>query len=159
MRFIKYSVLLITLLFSSLSLAVDRHPADLATAEEDARFWDLLSELRCVVCQNQSLADSNASLAQDLRDEVKELFVSGKNDDEIKAFLVKRYGDFVLYRPPLEKKTYTLWIGPYVLLIAALLILMYFLRRHGRETRTSGQRLSEDEQKRLDELLADNEKS
>ncbi len=158
MRFIKHWILFIALFYSAMAAAVDKNPTDLGTAEADARFWDLLAELRCVVCQNQSLADSNASLAQDLRDEVKELFVSGKSDEEIKAFLVKRYGDFVLYRPAMEEKTYPLWIGPYVLLILALLALMYFLRRHGQETRTSGSRLSEDEQKRLDALLADDDK-
>lgn len=156
--YLKQWILLCSLIFSQASFAVDQHPSSLGSVEEDARFWALLSELRCVVCQNQSLADSNASLAQDLRDEVKELFISGKSDSEIKVFLVQRYGDFVLYRPPLEEKTYPLWIGPYALLIIALLVLVYFLRRHGQETATSGNHLSEAEQERLAQLLADNEK-
>ncbi|MCP5266704.1 MAG: cytochrome c-type biogenesis protein CcmH [Burkholderiaceae bacterium] len=83
-----------------------------------ARFERLASELRCLVCQNQTLADSNADLAGDLRREVQGLIAKGRSDDEIKAFLVTRYGDFVLYRPPLKDTTWPLWIGPFALLAA-----------------------------------------
>ena len=88
-------------------------PADAAF---DIRLKTLESELRCLVCQNQTLADSNASLAEDLRREVRELALSGKNDSEIRAYLVARYGDFVLYDPPLKRTTWLLWIGPFALL-------------------------------------------
>jgi cytochrome c-type biogenesis protein CcmH len=88
-------------------------PADVAL---DSRLKKLESELRCLVCQNQTLADSNASLAEDLRGEVRELARAGKNDDEIRAYLVARYGDFVLYDPPLKRTTWVLWLGPFALL-------------------------------------------
>lgn len=84
----------------------------------EGRLKRLESELRCLVCQNQTLADSNAPLAEDLRREVRELAVSGKSDDDIRAFLVARYGDFVLFRPPLKETTWPLWAGPFALLAA-----------------------------------------
>ena len=83
----------------------------------DARLKHLETELRCLVCQNQTLADSNAPLAEDLRREVRELATSGKNDAEIKQYLVARYGDFVLYKPPLQSNTWLLWLGPFALLL------------------------------------------
>jgi cytochrome c-type biogenesis protein CcmH len=83
----------------------------------DARLKRLESELRCLVCQNQTLADSNAPLAEDLRREVRALAVTGKNDEEIKQYLVARYGDFVLYQPPLKTTTWLLWFGPFALLL------------------------------------------
>ena len=83
----------------------------------DARLKRLESELRCLVCQNQTLADSNAPLAEDLRREVRALATTGKNDEEIKQYLVARYGDFVLYQPPLKTTTWLLWFGPFALLL------------------------------------------
>ena len=80
------------------------------------RFTALTMELRCTVCQNQNLADSDAPLAQDLRRRIHEMMLEGKNDDEIKMFLVERYGDFVLYRPPFQGNTLALWLIPLVLL-------------------------------------------
>lgn len=82
----------------------------------DARLKKLETELRCLVCQNQTLADSNADLAGDLRREVRELALAGKNDAEIRDYLVARYGDFVLYDPPLKRTTWLLWFGPFALL-------------------------------------------
>jgi cytochrome c-type biogenesis protein CcmH len=95
----------------------------------DARLKKLEEELRCLVCQNQSLADSNAPLAEDLRREVRALAVSGKSDEEIKAFLVARYGDFVLYDPPVKRVTWLLWFGPFVLLAAGAIIWWLIGRR------------------------------
>jgi len=89
----------------------------LPTQAERERFHALAEELRCLVCQNQTLADSDAALAADLRREVEELMLSGRSDDEIKAYLVQRYGDFVLYRPPLQRNTWLLWLGPFALLV------------------------------------------
>lgn len=83
---------------------------------DEKRFKALAEELRCLVCQNQSLADSQAGLADDLRDEVREQMAGGKSDDEIKDYLVARYGDFVLFRPPLRSSTWALWAGPFALL-------------------------------------------
>lgn len=98
----------------------------------DARLKRLEEELRCLVCQNQSLADSNAPLAEDLRREVHGLAAAGKSDDEIKAFLVARYGDFVLYRPPVKSTTWLLWFGPLVLLIVGGMVWWQVARRRPR---------------------------
>ena len=103
----------------------------------DARLKRLEEELRCLVCQNQSLADSNAPLAEDLRREVRELAVSGKNDDEIKQFLVARYGDFVLYRPPVKSTTWLLWFGPFVLLAGGAVVWWLVARRRSSRGRAT----------------------
>jgi cytochrome c-type biogenesis protein CcmH len=105
----------------------------LALAQEDPalekRVRELSSELRCLVCQNQTLADSNAPLAVDLRNQVREQLKSGKSERDVIAFLVARYGDFVLYRPPLQANTVLLWIGPFILLALGALLLAHRLRR------------------------------
>ncbi|HEY2817085.1 MAG TPA: cytochrome c-type biogenesis protein [Casimicrobiaceae bacterium] len=98
----------------------------------DARLKHLETELRCLVCQNQTLADSNAPLAEDLRREVRELANAGKSDTEIKTYLVARYGDFVLYRPPLQSNTWLLWIGPFALLGGGAAIWYAVVRRRRR---------------------------
>src|SRR4051812_34250794 len=103
-----------------------------AQTDLDARLKHLETELRCLVCQNQTLADSNAPLAEDLRREVRELANSGKSDSEIKQYLVARYGDFVLYRPPLQTTTWLLWIGPFALLIGGAAIWYAIVRRRRR---------------------------
>ena len=96
---------------------------------EERRFNKLVAELRCVMCQNQSLADSNAQIAHDLRREVLGLMREGRSDAEIKDFLVARYGEFVLYRPRLAGKTWLLWLGPAVLLLGGGLVLARIVRR------------------------------
>jgi len=101
-------------------------PPDMAF---EARIKHLESELRCLVCQNQTLADSNADLADDLRREVRNLARAGSSDEEIKTYLVARYGDFVLYRPPLKLTTLLLWGGPFVLLAGGALLWWMILRR------------------------------
>jgi cytochrome c-type biogenesis protein CcmH len=98
----------------------------------DARLKRLESELRCLVCQNQTLADSNAPLAEDLRREVRELASSGKSDDEIKQYLVARYGDFVLYKPPIQGNTWLLWFGPFALLLGGGAIWYAIVRRRSK---------------------------
>jgi cytochrome c-type biogenesis protein CcmH len=95
----------------------------------DARLKKLEEVLRCLVCQNQSLADSNAPLAEDLRREVRALAVAGKDDEQIKEFLVARYGDFVLYDPPVKRTTWLLWFGPFVLLALGAVIWWVVARR------------------------------
>jgi cytochrome c-type biogenesis protein CcmH len=92
--------------------------SDPKSPEYQARLRALSEELRCLVCQNQSLADSNADLALDLKREVERLMTEGKTDADIKAFLVQRYGDFVLYKPPVQSNTFLLWGGPFALLLA-----------------------------------------
>ena len=91
--------------------------AAVAPADYEKRLKKLSEELRCLVCQNQTLADSSAGLAQDLRRQVEDLMAQGKTDDQIKTFLVERYGDFVLYRPPMQSNTVFLWVGPFALLL------------------------------------------
>jgi cytochrome c-type biogenesis protein CcmH len=100
-----------------------------AAAAFDVRLKKLEGELRCLVCQNQTLADSNAMLAEDLRREVRDLALAGKSDDEIRAYLVARYGDFVLYDPPLKRTTWLLWIGPFALLAGGAALWWTILRR------------------------------
>jgi len=95
----------------------------------DARLQALEKELRCLVCQNQTLADSSAGLAEDLRREVRTLALSGKTDAEIKAFLVARYGDFVLYEPPVKATTWVLWFGPFALLAGGAFVWAMILRK------------------------------
>lgn len=119
---------------------------------DETRFKSLISELRCLVCQNQSLADSDADLAHDLRREVYELMDQGKSDQEIIDFLVARYGDFVLYNPPLKPETWILWYGPFGLLAAGLVVLLYTVRQRRQQPEA---RFSEQEQQRLKQLLGD----
>ena len=124
-------------------------PPEFANAAEQERYESLLRELRCLVCQNQSLAESNAPLALDLRVEVLKRIRSGMSKEEIVDFLVARYGDFVLYRPPLKHSTWVLWFGPFLLLaIAAIVIARIALGRKAAEP----QPLGEEERRRLREL-------
>ena len=104
----------------------------------DARLRKLESELRCLVCQNQTLADSDASLAGDLRREVRALAVAGKSDGEIKDYLVARYGDFILYNPPVKSSTWLLWFGPLLLLVAGGVIWLAIIRRRRGPGRSDG---------------------
>jgi cytochrome c-type biogenesis protein CcmH len=98
----------------------------------DVRLKRLEAELRCLVCQNQTLADSNADLADDLRREVRALALAGKSDDDIKTYLVARYGDFVLYKPPVKPLTWILWFGPFALLAGGVATWWVVLRRRAR---------------------------
>ena len=107
----------------------DRAPLEFRDRAEERRFHDLTSELRCVMCQNQSLADSNAPIAHDLRHEVFELMREGRSNEEIKTFLVGRYGEFVLYRPQLEGSTWLLWFGPLALLLLGGIVIVRIVRR------------------------------
>jgi cytochrome c-type biogenesis protein CcmH len=98
----------------------------------EARMLKLTSELRCLVCQNQTIADSNAGLAIDLRNQVREMLRRGDSDQQITEYMTARYGDFVLYRPPVNAKTALLWFGPGVLLLGGLVTLIVILRRRTR---------------------------
>ena len=109
--------------------ASDPTPLQFANQVEERRFQMLVSELRCVMCQNQSLADSNAQIAVDLRREVLTLMREGRSDSEIRQFLVERYGEFVLYRPRVGASTWLLWFGPAVVLIGGALLVLGIVRR------------------------------
>jgi cytochrome c-type biogenesis protein CcmH len=117
----------------------------------EARLMKLSSELRCLVCQNQTIADSNAELAVDLRNEIREKIQAGMGDAEIKDFMVARYGDFVLYRPPVKNTTLVLWVGPFLLLAVGGGILFFNLRRRRRHV--AEPELSRDEQALAASLL------
>lgn len=119
----------------------------------EARLKHLAVELRCLVCQNQTLADSNAPLAEDLRREVRDMIAKNMSDQEIIEFLTARYGDFVLYRPPLKATTTLLWVGPFVLLIVGATALVITLRR--RAGKVIDVPVTEDEHRRVEQLLAE----
>ena len=115
--------------FASFAQAgTDVAPLRFQSPAEETRFHALVSELRCVMCQNQSLADSNAQIARDLRREVLDLMREGRSDAEIKDFLVARYGEFVLYRPRVEGSTWLLWLGPVALLLAGGIVVARIVR-------------------------------
>ena len=128
---LRFRLLLATLfaIVASIGLVGAQSPADAAL---DARLKRLEGELRCLVCQNQTLAESNASLADDLRREVRALAVAGKDDAEIKRYLVARYGDFVLYDPPVKTTTWLLWFGPFALLAGGAAAWFAIVRRRKR---------------------------
>lgn len=119
----------------------------------EARLVKLSHELRCLVCQNESLSSSRAELAEDLRREVRDLIRANKSDQEIKDFLVSRYGDFVLYRPEVKPLTWVLWFGPFVVLLVAGVFLLVYLRQ--RRSSVKPMALSEAERARVEQLLKD----
>jgi len=118
--------------------AQTQEPPVFDTPEQELRFAELTTELRCTVCQNQNLADSDAPLAQDLRQEIEDMILAGRTDDQIKTFLVERYGDFVLYRPPMQGNTVALWAMPMVLLFVGAVAVVFVVRNRNRKL--AGQR-------------------
>lgn len=119
------------------------------TEQQRERYWDLLSQLRCLVCQNESLADSQADLARDLREQIYKQMRAGKSNDAIVDYLVDRYGDFVLFRPPVEPGTYLLWFGPALIFVIGLGFGIRIIARR----RDAQIRLSEEEHRRAAQLL------
>jgi cytochrome c-type biogenesis protein CcmH len=128
--------------------AIELHQFD--DPVQEARYKRLIAELRCLVCQNQNLADSDAELAQDLRRKTYEMVSQGKTEQEVIAFMVQRYGDFVLYRPPVKGSTLLLWAGPFIIFAIGLLVVLRIARRTGRG---QGPALSPEEQERARRLL------
>lgn len=117
----------------------------------EKRLIAISEELRCLVCQNESLAGSRADLAMDLRRELRTQIKAGKTDAEIRDFMVARYGDFVLYRPPVKPSTWLLWLGPFLLLMAGVAVLVVYVRRRPAQEPTPA--LTEQEQKCAEALL------
>jgi len=138
------------LLFAGAAMAKEAAPMA-ADLQVEKRMVAISDELRCLVCQNESLSGSHAELAQDLRREIRKMIAEGKTDKEILDFMVARYGDFVRYRPPLKPTTWLLWGGPFVLLAGGLAALIAFLRR--RATEIAAPELSEEEHRRAAALL------
>ena len=132
-RFAIARALLLGVLLALSGIAIaqtsDPTPLQFKDSAEETRFHQLTSELRCVMCQNQSLADSNAQIAHDLRREVLDLMREGKSDREVKQFLVERYGEFVLYKPEVTPGTWLLWFGPLVLVLVGGIVVWRILRR------------------------------
>jgi len=124
---LKEVVLVVTLVLVVPVLAGD--PLIFTDAEREVRYQQLTVQLRCLVCQNQNLADSDAPLAQDLRQEIYNMMQAGRTDDEIKQFLTDRYGDFVLYMPPVKSNTLVLWLMPAVLLTGGALVVLIVVRK------------------------------
>jgi cytochrome c-type biogenesis protein CcmH len=117
----------------------------------EQRLISISEEMRCLVCQNESLAGSRSDLANDLRREIRTLIKEGKSDAQIRTFMVERYGDFVLYRPPVKPITWLLWIGPFVILVIGIAFLLSYLRR--RNALTSNKILTAEDNQKIDDLL------
>jgi len=150
------TLLSLLLLLASVSAVAVIEIAPLSSAELEARYRELLAELRCPKCQNQNLADSDSPIAADLREQVRALLEEGKSDDEVVAYLVDRYGDFVRYRPAVQSNTLVLWFGPAVLGVLALLAIVLVVRAY-RRPRSATPDLSEAERRRLQQLLTERE--
>ncbi|MDX1379599.1 MAG: cytochrome c-type biogenesis protein [Xanthomonadales bacterium] len=116
-------------------------PPEFASAEDEQRYRELLTEFRCPKCQNQALSDSDAPLAQDLRRQIAAQVREGRSDVEIQNYLVSRYSDFVLYRPPVQGNTWLLWVGPFVLLMTGAAVLVVAVRRRARSIPDANERV------------------
>ena len=147
-------LLAVSLMFLAMSAVAVIEIAPLSNAELEARYRELIEELRCPKCQNQNLADSNAPIAADLREQVRTLLEEGRNDDEIVEFLVARYGEFVRYRPSLQSSTTILWFAPAALLVVGLAVITLVVRSNRRSTGGRGE-LTAEERRRLRDLLAE----
>ena len=149
----------VLLLFVALLVAAPLHAKQAVPAADDPvaekRAVTLEQQLRCLVCQNETIAASQADLAKDLRKEIREQIKAGRTDDQIKQYLVDRYGDFVLYDPPLKATTVLLWGGPFALLLGGIIALFVYMRRRRGRVEQSG--LSDDERARARALLQANE--
>jgi len=130
----RIALLLAGMLIACQALAVDAGRAFEDPAQQE-RYERLVKDLRCLMCQNQSIADSNATLASDLRREVRDLMIAGQSDDQIRSFMTERYGDFVLYRPPVTPRTWLLWAAPALLLLGGTAIAVAVVRRRTRAAR------------------------
>jgi cytochrome c-type biogenesis protein CcmH len=123
----------------------------------EKRLIHISEELRCMVCQNESLASSRAELANDLREEVRKLIREDRSDSQIKEYLVTRYGDFVLYRPEVKPLTWVLWFGPFLLLVLAIIGMAYYLRQR-QVAQTGGPALSDEDRRKVQEILKSGDK-
>ena len=145
-----FSILLILFLFSEVSAKEATPMAD--DPELEKRVKAVSDELRCLVCQNQTIADSSAALAVDLKTQVREMLADGKTEAEIVSYMTERYGDFVLYRPPMKPTTVLLWFGPFLLLAGGGIILFINLKKR-RTQAIAEQELSDEERKKIESLM------
>jgi cytochrome c-type biogenesis protein CcmH len=145
-------ILLIAVCLFSLGNVFAKDAAPLADDPvTEQRLISISEEMRCLVCQNESLAGSRSDLANDLRREIRILIKEGKSDDQIRSFMVERYGDFVLYRPPVKPLTWLLWIGPFVILGLGIAGLLMYLRR--RDSSVPNVTLTDADNQKIDALL------
>jgi cytochrome c-type biogenesis protein CcmH len=147
-------LVLILLMFigqAAIAMPVDTFKFD--SEQQETIFHRLSNELRCLVCQNQAIADSNADLAKDLRNEIYKMLQQGKTEDQIIDFMVQRYGDFVLYNPPMKPLTWLLWFGPVIALLAGFFVVVRYIRNQ--RSLAAAVELSSDEQQRLAALQSD----
>lgn len=139
----RYALLIAALFLACQAIAIDAGRAFEDPAEQE-RYERLIQDLRCLVCQNQSIADSNATLASDLRREVRDLMEAGQSDEQIRSFMTERYGDFVLYRPPVRPRTWLLWAAPALLLLGGIGIAVIVITRRARAARANPAVLDEE---------------
>ena len=149
----KYIVLIILVVFCFGGLMVAKEAQPNEDPKIEQRMKALTEQLRCLVCQNETLADSRADLAEDLRRQIREQMKAGKSDQEILGFLTQRYGDFVLYNPPVKATTYLLWFGPFILLITGASVLYSYLK--DRRERIKDKPLTVEERQRAADILRD----
>jgi len=144
------SLLIVLLLFASSHASARIAAYEFDNAEQESVYNELVDELRCLVCQNQTIADSNAELAQDMKRKTHELVMQGKTKKEISDFMVQRYGNFVQYKPPVDPTTYLLWAGPFIILFIGLFFLIKIIRNRKVEKPAV---LSDDDKSRAADLL------
>ena len=142
----------IVIVAATLALAQSSEEVARPDPAVEARLRVLGEELRCLVCQNQTLADSSAPLAQDLRNEIRQMIAQGRSDDQIREYLVQRYGDFVLYRPPWKATTLALWLGPFLLLALGAGVFARIVR--GRRAAVAETKTPAEDRGRVEALLA-----
>lgn len=155
----KHAFLLLFALWLTLTASIASEVKEAALAADpvaEKRLQALSAELRCLVCQNQTIADSNAELAVDLRHEIRGMIAAGQTDHQIVDFMVARYGDFVLYRPPVKGITYLLWGGPIAMLLIGIFALQRYLRQRAVRLDDSERPLSDEEARRAESLLKEN---
>ncbi|HDZ09916.1 MAG TPA: cytochrome c-type biogenesis protein CcmH [Pseudohongiella sp.] len=143
---------LVSLVSDEAQAAIDVY--EFETVEQEQRFRDLSNEFRCPMCQNANLTSSPGGVAADLRREIYRMIMEGQTDQEIEAFMLARYGDFILYRPRLTMQTLLLWFGPLLFLLIGIWVAFTIMRRSGTESPGSGESLNADEEARLKKLLA-----
>ena len=148
-RSVIYSFLLVFIL-SSLPIQARVAAYEFDTPEQEEAYKEMVSELRCLVCQNQNIADSNAELAQDLKRKTYEMVMQGKDKNEIADFMVQRYGDFVLYRPPVSNTTLLLWSGPFIIFVIGIIVLIRVIKSKQRD---QSNQLTAEEKAKAEDML------
>jgi len=143
------SVPMLLLFFVNVQAKIESH--EFASPQAEADYKQLVDELRCLVCQNQNLADSNAELAQDLRQQVYEMLNKGQSREQIVDYMVTRYGDFVMYKPPVKSTTMLLWFGPLVFLLVAASVVFVFMRKQKKTVSVVSAQQQQQVHKLLDE--------